>query len=65
MVCDIYFHDEAPRIGCGWRRCIIKIGSVWTVITEKATGKRVRLTTASVICLQVKRAEHSEPPPSL
>lgn len=39
---NIYFEDEAPRIGCGWRYCNIEIGRKWARVTERATGKRVR-----------------------
>lgn len=40
---DVYFQDEAPRIGCGWRRCNVMIGRKWIRITERATGKRAKL----------------------
>lgn len=40
---DIYFQDEAPRLGCGWRRCEVKIGRRWLRLTECATGRRQRL----------------------
>jgi hypothetical protein len=39
-----YFHDEAPRIGCGWRLVLpLKIGRKWARIQEFATGVCVRL----------------------
>lgn len=40
---DVYFQDEAPRIGCGWRRCDVKIDRVWIRIRERATGRRAKL----------------------
>jgi len=40
----IYFMDEAPRIGCGYRDCTVKIGRRWVRITERATGKRARFS---------------------
>jgi hypothetical protein len=39
----IYFHDEARRIGCGWRRVTIKMGPAWVRITERSTKRRVRI----------------------
>jgi len=35
---DIYLYDEAPRIGCGYRRCWLTIGYKWVRIEECATG---------------------------
>lgn len=43
MRADVYFMDEAPRIGCGWRRCHLRIGPKWVRFEECATGKAVRL----------------------
>ena len=43
---DCYFQDEAPRIGCGWRRCNVVIGRKWIRITERATGKKAKLPMA-------------------
>lgn len=37
---DVYFQDEAPKIGCGWRRCDIEITRNWIRATERATGHR-------------------------
>jgi len=39
---DIYFEDECPRIGCGWRRVFVKVGRKWVRIEEQATGRRAR-----------------------
>ncbi len=42
--CRIYFGDEAPAIGCGWRGVTIrKLGRKWAHIMETATGTRARL----------------------
>lgn len=56
---EIYFHDEAPKIGCGWRRCNIEVGRKWVRITERATGARVRLPKSRLQTLKprpVRRA---------
>lgn len=42
-VADIYFQDEAPRLGCGWRRCAVKVGRKWVRLVERATGYRQKL----------------------
>ena len=40
----IYLHDEAPRIGCGWRRInILSAGHKWVRIKEVATDRAARL----------------------
>ncbi len=40
----VYFHDEAPSIGCGWRMVQLEsIGRKWAKIREVATGTPVRL----------------------
>lgn len=40
---DVYFQDEAPRIGCGWRRCDVIVGRKWIRIIERATGRKAKL----------------------
>lgn len=43
---NIYFQDEARRIGCGWRTCEVKLGRKWAVLRECATDRRVKLPVA-------------------
>ena len=38
----IYFEDEAPRIGSGWRTVDIKVGHKWVYFTDNVTDVRVR-----------------------
>lgn len=52
---DVYFQDEAPRIGCGWRRCDVRVGRLWIRFTERATGKRAKLP----MTLHVGQKAHS------
>lgn len=47
MVADIYFYDEVPRVGSGWRRCDVLIGRKWAYVIERATGKRNRMLRAA------------------
>lgn len=40
----LYFEDEAPRIGCGWRLVkVLKIGRKWVRLEAAASGRRVKL----------------------
>lgn len=40
----VYFMDECPVIGCGWRGILLrKLGWKWAYITEVSTGQRARL----------------------
>lgn len=39
----IYFEDEAPRIGCGWRRVTVKVGRKWARITFIDRTVRVKI----------------------
>lgn len=38
----IFFEDEAPRIGSGWRKVYVKIGRKWVHFTDTVTEARVR-----------------------
>lgn len=40
---NIYFEDEARRIGSGWRVCEVKLGRKWATVRECATVRRVKL----------------------
>lgn len=40
---DVYLMDQIPRIGCGWRRCMFRVGPKWVRIEECATGRTGRL----------------------
>lgn len=40
---NVYFQDEARRIGCGWRLCDVKVGRTLIHFTERATGARGKL----------------------
>lgn len=42
----VYFFDEAPRIGSGWRIVIAKQGRKWVRVTEVSTGRAARIETA-------------------
>lgn len=41
------FHDEAPRIGSGWRVVLVHIGNKHARLTCAATGRSARLTRAA------------------
>jgi hypothetical protein len=43
----VYFQDEAPRLGAGWRLVeLLTIGRKWATFREVATGTRARLRKA-------------------
>lgn len=39
----IFFEDEAPSIGSGWRKVKVKVGRKWVVFTDTASDSRARL----------------------
>jgi hypothetical protein len=41
----VYLHDEAPRIGCGWRIVQVMTGRLWVRLADSA-GNRAKLTKA-------------------
>lgn len=41
----VYFHDEAPRIGCGWRLVSVKVGREWVRLASR--GGRAKLTKSA------------------
>jgi len=44
----VYFQDEVPAIGCGWRFIdIVQRGRKWIRIKEHATGRTARLAVAA------------------
>lgn len=40
----IYFEDECPRLGSGWRTVTVEEGRKWSYLTESGSGKRVRIS---------------------
>lgn len=49
----IFFEDEAPRIGSGWRTVHVRVGRKWVFFTDTVTKARVRkpLSEATPIIL--------------
>lgn len=39
----LFFEDEAPRIGAGWRKVHVKVGRKWVVFRDTASDARARL----------------------
>lgn len=39
----LFFEDECPRIGSGWRTVVVKLGYKWAFFTDVATHTRTRL----------------------
>ena len=39
----LFFEDEAPRIGSGWRTVHVKVGLKWVFFQEVATKVKVKL----------------------
>jgi hypothetical protein len=39
----VYFEDEAPRIGSGWRTIYVTVGYKWARIRCAASGRGTRL----------------------
>ena len=40
----IFFEDEAPRIGCGWRWVTVIVGHKWVRVVETSTGARAKFS---------------------
>jgi hypothetical protein len=38
----VYFEDECPRLGCGWRMVLAKIGWKWVRLTD-ALGRTAKI----------------------
>ena len=47
----IYFHDEAPRIGSGYRKVIAVVGRKWVHLYSKYVGAGKRLRLNDNVCL--------------
>jgi hypothetical protein len=39
----LFFEDEAPRIGSGWRTVEVKVGRKWVRFTDTASNAKARL----------------------
>ena len=39
----IFFEDEAPRLGCGWRWVYVKVGRKWVRVRD-GMGRTARFT---------------------
>lgn len=39
----LYFEDEAPRIGSGWRTVEVKVGRKWVRFADTASDAKARL----------------------
>lgn len=39
----IFLHDEAPRIGCGWRTVTVMLGRKWVRLVDERTLARCRM----------------------
>lgn len=42
----VYLEDEAPRLGCGWRTLLIKVGRKWVHFLDPYNGNRTKLPMA-------------------
>lgn len=38
----VYFQDECPRLGAGWRMVLVKVGYKWVRLTD-ALGRRTKI----------------------
>ncbi len=38
----IFLHDEAPRIGCGWRLVSVKVGRDWVRLASIAGRAKIK-----------------------
>jgi len=44
----VYLHDEAPRLGCGWRLLILlSLGPKWARVRDVSTENAARLPRAT------------------
>lgn len=39
----LYFEDECPRIGAGWRTVYVKTGRKWIYFRDPTTGARAKI----------------------
>lgn len=42
IMARLYFEDEAPQIGCGWRVVNVTVGRKWVRVSVPANGARAR-----------------------
>lgn len=55
---QVYFEDEAPRIGAGWRLVYAKIGRKWVRLVEHGSGHRTKLSRKTFNTLKIRRPDH-------
>jgi len=60
----IYFEDEAPRIGMGWRTVAVKVGRKWLHLTCAASGRTQRLPVSMLQKLKPQRLDNSDQMPT-
>lgn len=53
----IYFEDECPKIGCGWRTVNVKIGRKWVYFIDPYNGNKCRIKKAKAEILIASRNE--------
>lgn len=45
----VYFEDECPKIGCGWRTVIVKMGRKWVYFIDPYNGNKCRIRKAKAL----------------
>lgn len=50
----LYFEDEAPRIGSGWRTVYVNLGYKWARIRCAASGRGTKLLRAKFDPIMLK-----------
>lgn len=50
---EIFFNDEAPRIGAGRRVVKLEVGRKWAYCTAPSTGVRQRIAVGTLARLRV------------
>lgn len=55
----LFFEDEAPRIGSGWRTVEVKVGRKWVFFTDTSNGNRVRLPVTEALPIITGSIERS------
>jgi hypothetical protein len=61
----IYFTDDAPRVGSGWRRVDVKVGRKWVHLTGKEGRKRMPVKQWNALRATMERYHQRNGPSDL
>jgi hypothetical protein len=58
----VYFEDEAPKIGAGWRLVYATVGRKWVRLKESGSGHKAKLKVETWKQLKRREAEYEGHP---